>query len=264
MSDEIAVLNLSKRLKPEDVLAMVDACSRQQAEDVCPLWNVVYRPLNLYIDVRGLPPTTTDIIPIVDEPGDPGVLGFHSIGIAPFGRVFVNPILDNGGCVLAGEDPQQLSVASCLSHEGAIELPVDPSCDQYAVDANGNEWDLEAGDMVQRNQYIKIAKMPWGDVRVSVSDFVLPSFFRVKGSGPFNFMNTDAFGQEEKNSVPQISTPFTVAPGGYAMKNGQAIYARRSDGTDILPPAWWLAMRPPGARRMIRKSSKVPRRTAFK
>lgn len=246
MSD-ICVLNLSKRLKPEEVVTMVDAVSRQQAEDVCRLWGVEYRAINVYSSVDELPPLSTDIVPIVDEPGEAGVLGFHSIGIAPFGRVFVNPVLDNGGCVLHDpNDPQRLSLASVFSHECGVELPIDPNCDQYAIDAMGNEWDLESGDPVQRNQYTKIAKMPWGDVPVSVSDFVTPDFFKVGSQGPWNFLT----------SMP-LPGPFTIAPGGYAMMNGQPVFARRADGTVIHPPAWYLAMKPPGARRSRRLASRT-------
>lgn len=247
---EIAILNLSKRLKPEEVLAMVDAVSRQAAEDVCPAWGVAHRPLNIYTDVSKLPPMTTDVVPIVDEPGDPGVLGFHSIGLAPFGRIFVNPILDNGGVALCDEsDPQRISVAGCLSHECAGELPIDPGCDQYAVDAQGNEWDLEPFDMVQRNQYIRYAAMPGGRrVAVAVSDFVLPTFFKVGSTGPWNFLH---------QQFP-LPGPFTIAPGGYAMKNGQAVYARRNDGASLdLPAAWLMACRPPGSRGQRRRRTRV-------
>lgn len=241
MNDEIAILNLSKRLKPEEVLTIADACARQLAEDVCPAWGVPNRPINVYSDVSQLPPETTDIIPIMDDAGDPGALGFHSMGIAPFGRVFVNPILDSGGCVLFDKfDPQRLSVASVVSHEAAIELPIDPGCDQYALDAAGNEIDLEAADPTQRSQYVKTAKMPWGNVEVSVSDFVFPDYFRVGSAGPWNYMHAvDGFA---------VKGPFTVFPGGYQMVNGQPVFARRGNGEAILPPAWWLAMRPPGGR----------------
>lgn len=240
MKDEICVLNLSKRLRIEDVLTMVDACSRQQAEDVCPAWSIEYRPINIYTSVDGLPPTTTDIVPIVDEPGDPGVLGLHSRGIAPFGRIFVNPILDNGGCVLYDpSSPQRLSIASVLSHELAIELPVDPNCTEYGVDGAGNEYDLEPADPVQANLYVKIAKMPWGDVPVSVSDFVLPNWFTSTSYGAWNFLSQEF----------PLSGPFTVAPGGYVMKNGQAVFGRSAKGEIVYPPSWLLAMRPPGSRR---------------
>lgn len=246
---QIAILNLSKRLKPEDVLAMVDAVSRQQALDVCPAWRVPHRPLNIYTDVHDMPIETTDIVPIIDEPGEPGVLGFHSRGIAPYGRVYVNPVLDNQGCVLHDpHDPQRLSLAGVLSHEAAIELPVDPDCTLYAVDDKGNEWDLEPGDMVQRNQYVTYAELPWGKVPVSVSDFVLPDFFRPGSHGPWNFMSTE---------MP-LEGPFTIAPGGYAMVNGQPTYARAATGKAIYPPDWFLAMRPPGARRRLKAAAGAP------
>jgi hypothetical protein len=248
-NDIIAIVNLSRRLSPSEVLTMVDAVSRQQAEDVCPLWSAPHRPLNVYSDVAQLPPGTTDIVPITDEPGDPGVLGWHSMGLAPIGRVFVSPVLDNGGCVLADpNDPSRTSIAGVLSHEAGIELPVDPTCDQYAIDADGNEWDLECADAVQRNQYLKIARMPWGDIPVAVSDFVLPAYFdpTTKPGTPCNFMHA---------TMP-LPGPFTIAPGGYSMRNGSAIFARRADGSTILPDAWWLAMRPPGTHRHNRTGAR--------
>lgn len=247
-NDEIAIVSVSKRVKLEHVMAIADACNRQAAEHVCPAWNVPYRPINVYSDPTTLPVGQTDICTLSDEPGDAGmggVLGFHSNGITPFARIFANPVLDNGGVVLC--DPNDIhrpSLASVFAHELSIELTVDPGCDQFAIDEQGREVDLEPGDPFQAQQYQMVVKMPWGDELVALSDFALPAWFKVGAKGPYNWMS------DNPNTAGKA--PFQISPGGYAMINGDAVFARRADNTVIHPPAWWLAMRPPGARRMRR------------
>ena len=242
-NDSIAVVCLSKRLSLEDAMTMVDACDRQAAEDFCPVWGVKHRPINLYSDIADLPPLTTDPIFILDTPGRGGVLGEHFRALTPTARIFVDPIYDDGAGVALAEpgDPDRLTVASVLSHE-ILELLADPNIDQYAMDGAGNEWDLEVCDPVQRNQVTKQAQMPWGTVDVRLSDFVLPSFFHAGAVGPWNF-----------DPLVPLTGPFTIAPGGYAMKNGDPIFARRADGSAIYPPRWWLAyhMGGRGAKRII-------------
>lgn len=247
--DIIAVISLSKRVSHNQVMAMADAWSRQSAEDVCPAWDVPHRPINYFRDVGQLSPLTTDIVAIVDEATDESVLGWHSMGLAPYGRVCVNPILDNGGCVLFDvNDPQRTAVAGVGSHEAPIELTTDPECNFYARDADGNEWDMEHADPVQRNQYFRRVQMPWGSELVALSDFVRPAWYRpgAEPSGRYNFLSSEF----------PMAGPFSIAPGGYAIRNGGAVWPRRADGSKILPPAWWLAMRPPGSHRANRRRNR--------
>jgi hypothetical protein len=243
-NDEIAILSLSKKVRLDDVMAIAEACNRQAAEHVCPAWLVPYRPINVYSDPTKLPVTRTDVCTLQDEPGDagPGVLAYHSLGITPFAKIFANPVLDNGGVILCDpDDNQRPSLAAVFSHE-LIELNVDPGVDQYAIDARGREIDLEIGDPFQTQSYPMVAKMPWGDVFVALSDFALPSWFKVKGKPPYNWMS-DMAGFAG-------TAPFQISHGGYAMVNGDPVFARREDGSEVHPPAWWLAMRPPGRRRL--------------
>jgi hypothetical protein len=244
-NDEIAIVSTSKRVKLEHVLAIAEACNRQAAEHVCPAWGATFRPINVYSDPTQLPVSTTDVCTLQDEPGMPGALGYHSNGLTPFAKIFANPVLDNGGVVLCDpNDLQRPSLASVFSHELPIELTVDPGCDQYAIDGQGREIDLEPADPFETNQYAMIVRMAWGEEMVALSDFALPDWFKVGAPGPYNWMSDD----------PKLAglTPFAIAAGGYAMINGDAVFARRADGTAIHPPAWYLAMRPPGRRRLMK------------
>lgn len=228
---EIAVINLSRRLRAEDVMAMVDAIDRKMATVVCPLWKVPYRPVNYFDSISKMPPLTTDPVFILDTPGRRDVWGEHFRALTPAARVYCDPIFDGGDGVPLRDpdDPQRPSVAAVLDHEVG-ELTVDPDLDRYAIDAVGDEWDLEPYDMVQRYQIDATAETPAGPKLVALSDLVTPAFFRVGSEGPWNL-----------DTTRPLPGPFTLGVGGYAMKNGDPVYARRADGGVTYPPGWWLA-----------------------
>ncbi len=239
----IAIVNLSKRLTRAYAYTMVDACARKMAEVVCPMWGVPYRPVNLYEEIADLPPLTTDPIFILDTPGRKGVYGEHFRALTPAGRIFLDPMLDEGGAavLIDNDDPQRLTVASVLDHEIG-ELTIDPDMALYATDADGNEWDLEPYDMVQRRQVPQVAKIAGNEITVMLSDLARPEFFRVGSAAPWNL-----------DASEPLPGPFTLGVGGYAVVNGDQVFSRNPDGTPAYPASWQLAARVGGrsARRML-------------
>jgi hypothetical protein len=246
-------VSLSRRLSARDVILAVDACARKLRAAVCPLWGVPYRPVNVFTDIAALPPLTTDPVFLIDTPGDKSVWGSHFRTVTPVARVFVDPILDvdgGNGVVLADMfDPQRPSVASVLDHE-LIEMTVDPDLDRYALDAAGNEYPVEPADAVQRWQVMGRADAPGGGTKiVMLSDFVLPSYFTVGSPGPWNYGGT------VDNSGSALTGPFTIAPGGYSVKNGDPVFGRTAAGQATFPEAWRQAARA-SMRRQRRADSK--------
>lgn len=248
--DQIAVVNLSQRMRPRDLATIVDACARQLAEDVCPAWGVPYRPVNVYDSISALPPLVTDPLFILDHAADKRVYGSHFRAITPVGRIFMDPIIDEGRGSMIGStiDPDAFAASRVISHE-LIEMTVDPDLDLFATDAAGHEWDIEPSDPVEGTQYFKVAEMPWGKIPVAVSDFVLRGYYQPGSSGPWNYV-----------AGRPLAGPFTLAPGRYATKDGDQIFGFRADGSPDYPPPWKLALRIHGRAAFRIASATRPRR----
>ncbi len=191
----IAIVNHSTLVTNADVQVMTQACAHQIRYHVSPGWGktaaVVYFPSDSVV------PPNAHIIGIFDNSDQPGALGWHTedAGEAIYGRVFAKPVLDNGGDALT----KNLSVASVLSHE-CIEMLGDQSCSLWAQDAYGHLHAYELCDPVESASY----QITIGAVNVTVSDFVLPSWFdsHAKSGDKFSYMN-------------RIHAPFTLDTGGY-------------------------------------------------
>ena len=117
----------------------------------------------------------------------------------PYARVFLDPILDQGGRWLRSS----LSVSATVSHE-ACELIGDPAANQWAQTARGGLYAVELCDPVESDCY---------DVRlrngstVSVSDFVYPAWFNPFAPAGSRF-----------DHMRVLTKPFEVASDGYAMQ----------------------------------------------
>jgi hypothetical protein len=132
---------------------------------------------------------------VFDSADQAGALGYHAVtpqGL-PYGKIFVTPILENGGTVLSG--PNSLSVT--ISHE-ALEMRGDPYANFWADmgDDAGTEDALELSDRTEADAYLIEG--------VAVSNFLGPRAFR-DGPGPYDWMNL-------------LKTPWEVRPGGYAIR----------------------------------------------
>lgn len=236
----IGVINLSKKISNDDVKIMVIACQDQLNKDVAPQWQmdswfVMFYPDPKTASLRAYP------VVILDSPDTPEALGYHAeMNGKPYGRVFVNPILENSGVVLHDPaNPQNVSVSSVLSHD-IIEMFLDKDASKW-VDGpqtrHGNVYACEACDPVQENLYaIQVGKK-----LVSVSNFILPAWFDLHNSPhtPVDFLNT-------------APGAFSIAPGGYMI-------VRTAPGTEaelfatIKMPDWVHAMKKLSASRTTRR-----------
>ncbi len=197
----IAVLNQSKRLTdPQQIREMAVAINRQIALEVAPAWHRLSVPVVPYFDPALVPAGAWTLV-IVDNPTVAGALGFHTEdsdrpGAPPrvHGFVFVDPVLDNGGTVLDGEN----SVAAVASHE-TCELFIDPNVQLWADNANGVAYAVEVCDACEADAYaLNGLTRP-----VSVSNFLLPAWFDGIGAAT----HVDYLGK--------LSGPFTMDAGGY-------------------------------------------------
>jgi len=127
--------------------------------------------------------------------------GWHDVtdAGAPFARVFLNPILDNGGRWLHSS----LSVSATVSHE-VCELIGDPAANQWAQTARGRFYAMELCDPVESDTYeVRLRDA----TRVSVSDFVYPHWFNPFAPADARF-----------DHMRILTKPFEIAQDGYAMQ----------------------------------------------
>lgn len=205
MIQRIAVVNESTKLSEETASNMVRACAEQLRRDVCPAWgwSVVEVELAAHADevLFGIP-----IVTLRDRADVDGAAGYHDEDERgrERGFVFVADVL-RYGTLLRGPD----SVSAVLSHE-LIELVADPFCTRWEdgpkID-QGSMYAFELADPVQGHSY----PIAINGVDVSVSDFVLPSWFdggrEDGGTGLVDYLGV-------------CPGPFQLAPGGYMVVRG--------------------------------------------
>jgi|SRR5271165_2969179 len=196
----IAIINESILITNADAKTMADACQKQLTDHVLPALNMKEGFCAFYPDKNAIP-SNYWIFNILDTPTQAGALGYHTIESSGLidAFVFAQPVLSNGGVVLYDPtNPQNVSVASVLSHE-VVECTADPYTNSYC-DFKNQSFAYELCDSVQSQSYV----INVDGQNVSVSDFVLSSYFDPEGVAPFNYMNT-------------LHAPFTIAPGGYSI-----------------------------------------------
>lgn len=192
----LAVINESKRVTDAQVDLIVGAL-KIQMRDYCAKAGLRTPTIARY---RGAPKGTVPMV-IVDNPDIAGALGYHDVAQdgSDYMRIFVDPILDNGGSVVGDRGDPSLSVSGCASHEDG-ETAFDPDCNRWADTAEpGVQIALENSDPVQGDAYF----VEVHGQRVAVSNLVLPAWFNPKAkTGPFDLMG-------------KLSAPFTMTKGGY-------------------------------------------------
>ena len=199
MKPSIAIINKSKRVSNADAKLMMRACQLQLRRDVAPIFERKAWTLSLHTSRKTLPKRGCIAIVMFDEPDDPGLYGYHDEDEhgRRYGRVFINPTLDDGGTVLGVGD----SVSATLSHE-VIEAFTDPACNIWTEGPRELLWAYEVCDPVESSSYrIKVGKR-----FVGVSNFVFDTWFDPKTP---RHIKTDHMGVTEK--------PFQLAPGGSAV-----------------------------------------------
>lgn len=186
----IGVINFSKKLSNDDVKTMVIACQNQLNEDVAPNWHLEPWFIIFYSDPKTISPRALPIV-IFDSPDTSEVAGYHAERNGkPYECIFIEPILNNNGAILYNPiRPNNVTISTYLSHK-IIETFIDQYSNKWVYGpktSKGNLYACEACDPVQGHSYTKII----GDQTVSVSNFLLPSWFNIQNTNncPTDFMN---------------------------------------------------------------------------
>jgi hypothetical protein len=197
----LRILNKSTQ-RSARALAAVEA-SRQavnrQLHDVARAWGEIVYTIAADALARGF-----DIV-LLDNADQAGDLGYHDLDPAgrPYARVFIDPILDNGGTWLRGAN----SVSVTISHE-VCELVGDPGANHWVENGRGALVAAELCDPVEACAYRITLR---DGRRVSVSDFVWPEWFN-----PYLPAGT----QVDQMNV--LNKPFEIAPDGYVIHHTAA------------------------------------------
>lgn len=194
----ICVVNKSTKISDSDVHLMTRACASQVKLHAAPLWGLAPIPVVYHSSEKTCPPGSW-VIAILDDSDQAGVLGWHTEdqGNLIYGRVFANPVLDNGGDALT----RPLSVASVLSHE-VLETFCDPNVNRWCDDGSGTLYALEVGDPVESDSYV----IEVGGHPITVSNFVTPSWFDPQAGTHSQF-----------DYLHNCTEPFEMTHGGYVV-----------------------------------------------
>ncbi len=189
----IYITNSSTRVTDSDAKTMTDAVAAQVRDHFAPAWRIPVNPVT-YMDSGAAKPSWGAVLSLVDDPDQPGVLGWHTEGEGGviFGYVFAAPVLDNGGQVLTGAT---YTVAATLSHE-VLETIADPHVNLWATGPADTLISQEVCDPVENGSYEIDG--------VSVSNFVTPEWFDAQSAAgtQLDYLN-------------KVSKPFQMDKGGY-------------------------------------------------
>lgn len=229
----IAVINKSTQAVAQaDLEAMAKACNEQLVRHAAPAWGKA--PVSVvYATSENTMPADATPIYLFDDSDQQGALGYHTEDPDGriYGRVFVNPVLQNGGTWLNGST---LTVSSVLSHE-VVELFVDPNCNLWADSGTGRLYAFEACDPVESDGYMITAN----NQSVLVSNFVFPEWFDSMSPKGARF-----------DQMSKATSAFTLTSGGYVvwMEGGTV---QQTFGAKY--PAWRKASKTVDAARTARR-----------
>jgi hypothetical protein len=169
--------------------AIADAIERQLCECYAPLHQSAGASVILGAVGTDFDPDT-NVIAVLDDSDQAGALGYHSVqpNGRPFTRVFVNPILANGGTLTRGA----LALSVTISHE-ALEATHNPYTLNWSDGPSGRQYACEIGDPVESDFY-EIDN-------IAVSNFVGPRWFS-DATGPYDWLGN-------------LTAPWTMSKGGY-------------------------------------------------
>ena len=239
---QIAVVNYSSLVKPQEAMLMAQALQYQMYHHVAPLWRA-WPALAASFDAAHVP-SAAKVIGLFDHADQAGALGYHTEDPngKKYGKVFVQDTLDGGGGqVLSGA----FSVASVLSHEG-IELWGDAPCNRWADGPQSRSYAFELCDPVESDWY----PVSVGGQTVSVSNFVAPAWF-----------DTDPDANSQLDFERKLSASFAMTPGGYVVYRSYGSEAQdfgevvKEFGAEY--PQWRLAGKEHPASRTKRRSAVV-------
>lgn len=184
------IINKSKRISQQDVELMVEACRIQLRDHAGPALERV--PWEIKIEGNdGFP------MVIIDDADHASALGYHTQDPdgKVWGRVFVNPILNNGGTILSGSK----SISVVLSHE-ILETFYNPYINLWSHRGDQTFVAVELCDPVESNSY----EINVNGTNVSVSNFVLEPWFdkEMINAGKYDYLST-------------LTEPLKLGKGGY-------------------------------------------------
>jgi hypothetical protein len=203
-----AVVNQSTAVSDNDAYTMWHATKDQLYYHVAPAWERKFVD-SIFIDsvtlLKSGVPAGVFPIYLLDNPDVANALGYHTEdpGGKIYGRVFAEPVLQNGGSALAGS----LSISSVLSHE-IMEFFVDKHCQLWADRGDGTMVAYEVGDPVESDSYTVHTTNKQGvKVPVSVSNFVLDAWFDVQATAPGT----------RYDWMKKVTAPLQMTTGGYGV-----------------------------------------------
>lgn len=231
---QIYVINQSTKVSAAEAALMVTACNHQVVADLSPAWSKLPIPVMLLSSAATVP-AGSYAISILDNPDQPDALGYHSEqGDIVYGKIFVDPVLSNGGVVLYdAKNPQNVSVSSVLSHE-VCELIVDRYCNLWADGPalpQGSSYAYEVADPVEGDSYAINLGTAEAPSMVSVSNFVTPHWFDEQATAGQYF-----------DRLHKLNAPFTMTPGGYLVVRNAPGSEQQVFG-ETLPAAWRVAVK---------------------
>jgi hypothetical protein len=171
---KIFVQNKSTLVTDLQVYNMTLCVSQQARSHMAPAFGIT-PPQVAYLPAGAVTPAGSYVIGVLDDADQAGDLGWHSEGPGGvvYGRVFVRPVLQNGGSIMT----TGLSVASVLSHE-VLETIGDQHCNLWADVGDGTAIAYEVGDPVESDSYPLVIAAAGGEsITAMVSNFVLPAWF---------------------------------------------------------------------------------------
>jgi hypothetical protein len=185
--------------------AIAAALTVQINRDFAPRWGVE----GATVTVNG----PGDKIHFFDTAHQRGDFGFHDVDPhgQPYAHVAVAPSLHDDNTWTEGTD----SVAASASHE-ALEMMGDPAANEWSFDGDDKLWSREVCDPVQERTYPIVAN----GIAVTLSDFVLPSYFNPVAPGPYDHLGI-------------LHKPFTIDKGGYAVWD-RATVDHEQDGRKVV------------------------------
>jgi hypothetical protein len=197
----VAIVNQSTLIQDSD-LGTISQALMQTVPQFCTAWNV--QTVMISFVPKGKPvPNGSTCIYVLDDPDVQGAYGYHdTTGTVAYAKVFVKPIVQNGGGLLAHTSTSNVSVAQVISHE-LFEMLAHTICNSWWMTSNGSAfYAAEVCDPVQGNTVpVNVA----GKI-VDLSDYILPAWSNPESkSGPYNKLNT-------------VKTPMTVDKNGYSIK----------------------------------------------
>jgi hypothetical protein len=195
----IAVVNHSTLVTNQQAYNMTLLCEWQARYHAAPSYGLT-PPVVHYLANENQAPPGSAVLGIFDNADQAGDLGWHTEGPngIVYGRVFAEPVLQNGGNVLT----DALSVASVLSHE-TLETLGDSSCNRWCDTGNNMAIAQELCDPVESDAY----QLTVGGITGTVSNFVMPAWFDPQAPSVSHF-----------DWLELTHAPFQVRPTGYIIQ----------------------------------------------